>query len=91
MNQLNNFTDGMKICQTANIEIQTISKILPKILKGRSYLFSIYVISLARNFDDFNIVLTKLNIRFDILAITETRIKKDLSSPINPQLSNYLI
>ena len=43
MNQLNNFTDDEKEneinCQTVNIEIQT--KVLPKILKERPYLFSI--------------------------------------------------
>ena len=45
MNQFNNFTDDEKkmyqIFQTVNIEIQAISKILQKILKGRAYLFSI--------------------------------------------------
>ena len=45
MNQFNNFTDDEKkmylIFQTVNIELQTISKILQKILKGRPYLFSI--------------------------------------------------
>ena len=45
--------------------------------------------SLTKNFDDFNVLLSDLNVSFDILAITETRIKKDSSSPINLQLSNY--
>ena len=46
------------------------------------------VCSLTKNFDDFNILLSYiLNVTFDILAITETRIKKDSSNPINLQLS----
>ena len=47
------------------------------------------VCSLTKIFYDFNILLSDLNVSFDILAITETRIKKDSSSPINLQLSNY--
>ena len=43
------------------------------------------VCSLTKNFDDFNILLGDLNVSFDILAITETRIKKDSSSTINLQ------
>ena len=49
------------------------------------------VCSLTKNFDDFNILLGDLNVSFDILAITETRIKKDSSSSINLQLNNYSI
>ena len=48
------------------------------------------VCSLTKHFDDFNILLSDLNVSFDILAITETRIKKDSSSTINLQLNNYL-
>ena len=44
------------------------------------------VCSLTKKFDDFNILLSDLNVSFDI---TETRIKKDSPSPINLQLSNY--
>ena len=45
----------------------------------------------TRNFDDFNIPLSELNVSFNILVITESRIKKDLSSPINLQLKNCSI
>ena len=48
------------------------------------------VCSLTKNFADSNILLSELNVSFDILAITKTRIKKDSSRPINLQLSNYL-
>ena len=49
------------------------------------------ICSLTNNFDDFNIPLSYLNVSFNILPITETRIKKDSSSPINLQLNNFLI
>ena len=47
------------------------------------------VCSLTKNCDDFNILLSDLNVGFDILAITEIWIKKDSSSTIDLQLSNY--
>ena len=47
------------------------------------------VCSLTKNVDDFNILLSDLTVSFDILAMVETRIKKDSLSPINLQLSNY--
>ena len=48
------------------------------------------VCSLTKNFDDFNIVLNDLNVNFDILAIRESRIKKD-SSLVNLPLDNYSV
>ena len=49
------------------------------------------VSSLTKNFDDFNILLNDLNVNFDILAITESHIQKDSSSPINLHLDNYSV
>ena len=49
------------------------------------------VCSLTKKFGDFNILLSELDGSFDILAITESRIKKDSSSPINIQLNKYSI
>ena len=46
------------------------------------------VCSFTKNFNDFNILLGGLNGSFDICAITESQIKKDLPSPINLQLNN---
>ena len=45
------------------------------------------VCSLNKNFGNLNILLSDLNVSFDILAITDTRIKKDSSSPIHLQLT----
>ena len=40
-------------------------------------------------FHDFNI--NDFNVSFDILAVTESHIKKDSSSPVNLHLDNYSI
>ena len=53
--------------------------------------FHMNVCSLTKYFDDFNILLSDLNASFDILAITETRIKKDSSSPTNLESNSYSI
>ena len=54
----------------------------------RYIFFHMNVCSLTKNFDDFKLLLSELNVSFDILATTKPRIKKDLSSPINLQLHN---
>ena len=55
----------------------------------RSFLFPYECLLTYKNFDDFNILLSELNVSFDILAIAGTRIKKDPSSSINLQLNIY--
>ena len=63
------------IFQTVNIEIQTISKIYTKDFRRKALsFFYMNVCSLTKNFDGFNIILNELNVIFDILAITESRI-----------------
>ena len=42
-------------------------------------------------FHDFNVLLNDFNVSFDILAVTESHIKKDSSSPVNLHLHNYSI
>ena len=96
MNKLNNFTDDEKEnklnlpnCKYRDTEY---FKNLTKDFKRKALSFShMNVCSLTKNFDDFNILLSELNVSFDILAITESRIEKDSSSPINLQLNNYSI
>ena len=96
MNQLNNLTDDEKEnelnlpnCKYRDTEyFKTFTKDLKR--KALSF-FCMNVCSLPENLDDFNILLSELNVSFDILAITESRIKKDSSSPINLQLNNYSI
>ena len=97
MNQRNNITDDKKkkmiwICQTVNIEIQIISKNFTKNFKKKALpYFHTNVCSLTKNVDDFNMVLSELNVSFDILAITESWVKKNSLSPINLQLRHYSI
>ena len=95
MNQLNNFTDDKKENELnlPNWKCRDTDyfKNLTKDFKRKALsFFHMNLCSLAKNFDDFNILLGDLNVSLDILAITETRIKKDSSSPINLQLNNYL-
>ena len=95
MNQLYNFTDDKKEnelnlpnCKCRDTDY---FKNLTKDFKRKALsFFHMNVCSLTKNFDDFNILLGDLNLSLDILAITETRIKKDSLSPINLQLNNYL-
>ena len=96
MNQLNNFTDGKKENQLnlPNCKYRDIGYFenLTRDFKRKALsFFHINVCSLTKNFDDFNILLSDLSVSFDILAITETRIKKDSSSAIILQLNNYSI
>ena len=53
--------------------------------------FHIIFRSITKNFDNFNLLLSELNVGFDILAIKKSRIKEDSSSLINLQLNNYSI
>ena len=96
MNQLDSFPDDEKEnelnlpnCKYKDTDyFKNLNKDFKK--KALSF-FHINVCSLTKNFDDYNILLSDLNVSFDILAITETRIKKDSSSSIDLQLNNYLI
>ena len=96
MNQLNNFTDGEKenelklpSCKYRDLDyFQTFSSSFKR--KTLSF-FLMNLSSLTENFGDFNILLNDLNVNFDILAITESRIKKDSSSPINLHLDKYSV
>ena len=54
-------------------------------------LFHINACSLSRNFDDFQHLLSCTNKIFDIIAITETRIKENVSITNNLSIKNYSI
>ena len=96
MNQLNNFTDDEKEnkLNLSNCKYRDTDYVtnLTKDFKRKALsFFHMNVFSLTKNFDDFNILPSDLNVSFYILGITETRIKKVSSSPINLQLNNYSI
>ena len=65
---------------------------LPGNIKSRSLsIFHHNVCSLSKNFDQLHALLTKLDIDFDIIGITESRISKTNFSPTNIALANYVI
>ena len=96
LNQLDNFTDdkkekelNLRNCKYRDTDyFNNLTKDIKR--KALSF-FHMNVCSLTKYFDDFNILLSDLNVSFDILAITETRIKRNSSSPINLQLNNWPI
>ena len=52
-------------------------------------LFQVNACSLDKNFKNLKNLLQSTNIHFDIIAITETRIPKNVSVNENIELSNY--
>ena len=94
MNQLNNFTDDekeneLKLPNCKCREIDYFQK-FSKNFRGKTLsFFHINVYSLTKNFNDFDILRNDLNVNFGILAITESRIKKDSLSPVKLHLDNY--
>ena len=95
MNQLNNFINfkenELKLQNCKYREIDYFQKLSRNFKRKTLSFFHMNVSSLTKNFDDFNILLNDLNVNFDILAITESRIKKDSSSPVNLHLDNYSV
>ena len=68
-------------------EIQTLN--IPKKSKSLS-MFHINACSLSKNFDDLEYLLKTTNMNFDIIAISETRITKNINNILsNINLNNY--
>ena len=94
MNQLNNCTDDkkeneLKLPNCKYREIDYFQKLSKDFKRKTLSLFHMNVCSLTKNFDDFNVLLNYLNVNFDIFAITESRIEKNSSSPVDFHLENY--
>ena len=67
-------------------EIQTLN--IPN--KSKSlFMFHISTCSLSKNFDDLEYLLKTTNMNFDIIAISETRITKNINKMSNINLNNY--
>ena len=81
----------MKLPNCKYREIDYFQKLSKNFKRKTLSFFHINICSFIKNFDDFNILLTDLNVNFDILAITKSRIRKDSSSPVNVHLDNYSI
>ena len=96
INQLNNFTEETKDydenlpnCQHRDLgHFQNFSE---KFKTKSLSLLHLNIWSLSKNFDDFCILLQEINMNFDIIALTESRIKKNSVSPINIKLENCSI
>ena len=95
-NQFNNVTenhtnkdpDNVVKCRYYDIEeIQTLN--IPNKSKSLS-MFHINTCSLSKNFDDLEYLLKTTNMNFDIIAISETRITKNINNILsNINLNNY--
>ena len=72
----------LKIYEIVNIGILDTFKISQKSLKVNQCLY-LNTCSLSKNFDDFCILLKEININFDLIARTESRIKKNSVFLIN--------
>ena len=95
LNQFNNITenhtkkdpDNVVKCRYYDIEqIQTLN--IPNKSKSLS-LLHINTCSLSKNFDDLEYILKRTNMNFDITAISETRITKNINKISNINLNNY--
>ena len=94
VNQFNNATPGNtndpeKVCSSKYYDIEEMRNIeIPQKNKSLS-LFHINACSLNKNFDDLQHLLNCTKNLFDIIAISETRITKQVSSLNNLNLNNY--
>ena len=94
VNQFNNATpennnDPEKISSSKYYDIEEIHNIeIPHKNKSLS-LFHINACSLNKNFDDLQHLLSCTKTKFDIIAISETRITKQVSLSNNLNLNNY--
>ena len=94
-NQFNNVTENHTNVDAGNVlkcryydieEIQTLN--IPNKSKSLS-LFHINTYSLSKNFDDLEYLLKTTNMNFDIIAISETRITKNINEISNINLNSY--
>ena len=67
------------------------NKNFPKNLFDGTNFFLMNISSLCRNVDDLNTLLSEINLKFDIIGITETRLKKNSIRNINIDLKGYTI
>ena len=81
----NDDIDKINNCKYYDVEqVQTL-----KIPKNSLKMFHINACSLNKNFDDLEYLLKSTNINYDIIAISETRIMKNLEITQNINLKTY--
>ena len=94
--QLNNLSEKENIDNgnLANLNYRDISYFsnLDVELKSKCLsFFHLNINSLSKNFDNFNHLINKLKLEFDILGISESRILKPQSLNTNFSLHNYVV
>ena len=86
-NHTNKDPDNVVKCRYYDIEIQTLK--IPN--KSKSlFMFHINTCSLSKNFDDLEYLFKTTNMNFDITAISETRITKNINKITNININNYV-
>ena len=95
---LNNLTDESSNDDTNSLNVSNkyrdpeyFCKLQGNIKSKSLSIFHHNVCSLSKNFDQLHALLTELDIDFDFIGITESRISKTNFSPTNVVLANYAI
>ena len=93
-NQFNNAisenpSDPENVVQSKYYDIDELQKLKISNKENSPSLFHINSCSLNKNFEELQNLLQSTNINFDVIAITETRIPKNVVSTENIVLNNY--
>lgn len=95
-NHLNNFTDA-NIAFSPNLpncsyqDPEYFNTLEKKFKKSCFSIFHQNISSISKHFDDFHELMTSMSINFDVIGITESRIRENMPCPINISLPNYSI
>ena len=85
LNMTNDFTDHCKYYTTSEINNINIKK------KNITSYLHMNISSLPYHIDELHTLLNLIDIQFDFIAITESRLKKNQQSKINIEINNYTI
>ena len=85
----NRSSDPENVIQSKYYDIDELQKLKIPNKENSLSLFHINSCSLNKNFEELQNLLQSTNINFDVIAITETRIPKNISVTQNIVLSNY--
>ena len=84
-----NCSDPENVIQSKYYDIDELQKLKIPNKENSLSLFHINSCSLNKNFEELQNLLQSTNINFDVIAITETRIPKNVSVTQNIVLNNY--
>lgn len=90
--KLNEAMDGENLDNSSSyFNIDNINTKFPKNPSNGTNFFHMNISSLCRNFDDLQTLLARINLKFNIIGITETKLKKNSIRNININLNGYVI